>query len=624
MAVFSVSATDASKNEGNSGGNAFTFTVTRTGDAAMTATVDYTISGSGSDAAGSGDFTSGFPSGTLAFAPNETSKIITVQVAGDTDVEPDEGFVVTLSNASGDTLGSTTALGIILNDDTALPVLTIAATDAHKAEGTGSTTPFTFTVTRSGNTNASASVDYTVTGTGANPADAADFGGTMPSGTVSFGVGESSKTVTLNVAGDGTVEPDETFAVTLSNPVGMSIGSGTATGTIQNDDSAGGAITGTSGPDYLSGGASADVLYGLDGNDTLDGGGGNNTLYGGAGNDMLFGNARGADLMSGGAGNDTLIAGDLAYGVDSLYGGDGNDRFTFAQANASPVGGGAMHQVYDFQHGVDKIRLVGFGGGFTPAIMAGTGYTEMYGSVPTITYNPGVNDVSVFLHLGSEQYLAMRIQGVTTVDPSDFEFAEPGGTVWVTADGMQHEGQSGTTPFTFTVTRAGDTSTSATVSYTVTGVGANPADATDFGGAMPSGTVSFAIGESRKTITVNVAADTTVEPDEAFVVSLHGAVGTNLVQPDAGYGTATALGTIVDDDAPGAISGFHVTGTTHDDFLTGSPGDDVIHGLAGRDNLSGLAGNDTLYGGDGADRLRGGPGADLLDGGTGNDVGPGN
>ena len=39
--------------------------------------------------------------GTVSFAAGETAKTITVSVSGDTTAEPDEGFSVTLSNASG-------------------------------------------------------------------------------------------------------------------------------------------------------------------------------------------------------------------------------------------------------------------------------------------------------------------------------------------------------------------------------------------------------------------------------------------------------------------------------------------------------------------------------------------
>jgi hypothetical protein len=62
-------------------------------------------------------------------------------------------------------------------------------------------------------------------------------GGALPSGTVSFAAGETSKTITLNVSGDTVVESDEGFTVTLSGPTsGSVIGTASADGLIQNDD----------------------------------------------------------------------------------------------------------------------------------------------------------------------------------------------------------------------------------------------------------------------------------------------------------------------------------------------------------------------------------------------------
>ena len=77
-------------------------------------------------------------------------------------------------------------------------------------------------------------------GSGTNPAAAIDFAGaTLPTGTVSFAAGETSKTVTVNVAGDTTIEPNETFTLSLSNPsTGATITAASATGTILNDDAA--------------------------------------------------------------------------------------------------------------------------------------------------------------------------------------------------------------------------------------------------------------------------------------------------------------------------------------------------------------------------------------------------
>ena len=71
------------------------------------------------------------------------------------------------------------------------------------------------------------------------------------------------------------------------------------------------------------------------------------------------------------------------------------------------------------------------------------------------------------------------------------------------ANASLNEGNSGSTAFTFTVTRTGSTTGASTASYAVAGSGADPATAADFtGGVFPTGTVSFAAGETTKTITV--------------------------------------------------------------------------------------------------------------------------
>ncbi|MFM6070336.1 MAG: hypothetical protein ACKPB9_01920, partial [Dolichospermum sp.] len=66
----------------------------------------------------------------------------------------------------------------------------------------------------------------------------------------------------------------------------------------------------------------------------------------------------------------------------------------------------------------------------------------------------------------------------------------------------QTEGNSGSKAFTFTVTRAVNTTGANNVNWAVTSSGTSPADANDFvGGVLPSGTVSFAAGETSKVIT---------------------------------------------------------------------------------------------------------------------------
>jgi hypothetical protein len=120
--------------------------------------------------------------------------------------------------------------------DNALPSLSIAATNASQSEGNAGTTSFTFTITRSGNTGAASSASWAVGGATVN---AADFvGGALPSGTVDFAAGDTSKLITVPVAGDTLAEADEIFSVSLSNPTGATLGTASASGTILNDDGA--------------------------------------------------------------------------------------------------------------------------------------------------------------------------------------------------------------------------------------------------------------------------------------------------------------------------------------------------------------------------------------------------
>jgi len=87
-----IAATDAYKEEGNSGTTAFTFVVSRTGDTGAETSVDYLVAGSGSDPATATDFGGAFPAGSVLFATGEQEKLITIEVSGDTIVEPNEDF----------------------------------------------------------------------------------------------------------------------------------------------------------------------------------------------------------------------------------------------------------------------------------------------------------------------------------------------------------------------------------------------------------------------------------------------------------------------------------------------------------------------------------------------------
>ena len=98
--------------EGDSGTTDAIFTVTLAGATSLPVTVDFATAG-GTATAGI-DYVA--TSGTVTFAPGETSKSITVPVIGDMLLEDLETFVVSLTNASGATIVDGQGQGTIVDD----------------------------------------------------------------------------------------------------------------------------------------------------------------------------------------------------------------------------------------------------------------------------------------------------------------------------------------------------------------------------------------------------------------------------------------------------------------------------------------------------------------------------
>ncbi len=224
MALQGISISDVSMNEGISGTTAFNFNVTIPSASSQTVTVNYATS-DGTATAGS-DYAAN--SGTLTFNPGETSKTITVLVNGDSTIEPNENFTVNLSGAVNETIADNQGVGTIVNDDSAISI-----NDVSTGEGNSGTTAFTFTVNVTPPSSQAVTVNYsTADGTAAAPGDYT----AVPQTLLVFGAGEASKTITVQVNGDTTVEPNETFTVNLSNPSNSVISDNQGIGTIVNDD----------------------------------------------------------------------------------------------------------------------------------------------------------------------------------------------------------------------------------------------------------------------------------------------------------------------------------------------------------------------------------------------------
>ena len=207
------------------------FTVTLDRVSEQTITVDYTTT---DGTAGAADYT---PAAgvTLTFSPGVTARTIDIATADDAVNEAAETFDLDLTTPTGVSCGNATiAAGnatATINDNDAL---TISIDDVGEDEGDAGTVPFVFTVTLSAVSEQVITVDYdTVDGTATSAADYVDTGGTL-----TFGAGTTSQTLTVEVNGDLDCENNEIFTVELTTPTGdgVTIADGSGTGTINDDE----------------------------------------------------------------------------------------------------------------------------------------------------------------------------------------------------------------------------------------------------------------------------------------------------------------------------------------------------------------------------------------------------
>ena len=141
-------------------------------------------------------------------------------------------------------------------------------------------------------------------------------------------------------------------------------------------------IQGSEFGDILNGDVNGNSFFGGSGDDWLFGQGGNDTLKGGQGNDQIRGGA-GNDALTGSQGNDTLT---------------GDDSGQFYADHFVLVRNSGADTVTDFQVGLDKVSLVGFGNtpfGFDGQLAKGGGYVgeEFYfggiDGADRLVFNPG-------------------------------------------------------------------------------------------------------------------------------------------------------------------------------------------------------------------------------------------
>jgi hypothetical protein len=227
--------------EGDSGTSFAQFTVTLSRPSATAITLPYTTA-DGTATAGE-DYTA--TSGTLTFAPGQTTATVNVPVIGDTKVEASETFslVVTPSPEIANGTAASTGQALIVDDDSGGSLPTVSVRGAEISEGNANTSPLRFVVSLSKPSATAVTVDFqTVGGTALENVDFERIG-QGGAGTIIFQPGETSKIIGTAAVGDRLPESDENLTLELFNPKGAALADNApalrAQGVILDDDGAG-------------------------------------------------------------------------------------------------------------------------------------------------------------------------------------------------------------------------------------------------------------------------------------------------------------------------------------------------------------------------------------------------
>ncbi len=216
---------DVAIAEGDHGTTLATFTVALSSVSSQTVSVSYLTKGQ--NASDGLDFQT--IGGRLVFAPGQMSHTIAVPIVGDTLDEFDETFALALSSPLNAPTTRQRGICTIRDED---PPPTVSVNDVSVLEGDDGTTPVNFTLVLSTASGKPISLQYGTTDVTASAGS--DYIATV--GSISLGPGETNKTVTVLVKGDNQNEPNETFALNLTNPANVTVARGLAIGSIINDD----------------------------------------------------------------------------------------------------------------------------------------------------------------------------------------------------------------------------------------------------------------------------------------------------------------------------------------------------------------------------------------------------
>lgn len=220
-------------DEGNSGVTTTSITLSLTEATTNTVSVDY-VSTDLSATTADNDYTP--LSGTLTFAPGETSKTIGISINGDTIFESNEAFTINYSNPINADLHTSSSAIAITNDDAEPARPTIELTNTSITEGNDGSNTATITATLSETTTNVVSVDFATTDPDIVNSATANVDYVAASGTLTFEPGTQTQTIELIINGDTEVEATELLQILLSNALNGEIGNALTDIQIVNDD----------------------------------------------------------------------------------------------------------------------------------------------------------------------------------------------------------------------------------------------------------------------------------------------------------------------------------------------------------------------------------------------------
>lgn len=549
--------------EGDDGTKYVYFDVSLSAASGRTVSVDYqTRDGS---ALGGSDYL--VQAGTLSFAPGRRTLSLKVPISVDTEPEPDETFLVLLTNPSGARLIDADAVGTIRNDDTRVSI-----DDAAALEGNGGVTALSFTARLSSAVAFETRVDYATAGGTAT--SGTDF--LARTGTLVFAPGESVKTIDVPIIADTLNESDAEFTVKLSNAANVLVDDDLASGRIIDDDpqlpgltvgdvsvSEGAAGTKTAAfavrlsepsgrpitveyttadgtaraadGDYLArtgrltfypGSTSQTVYVTLYGDTTaeLD-----ETLF------LSLTTADGAEILDGTAQATILDDDSLRIDDVSILEGDTGVSYAAFRVSIALPRPEAIRLEYSTDAGTaaSGADFAGCSGSITLL----PGETEQTILVPVAADVRNEADETFTLELTSPDGLLLADSAAVCTIVDDDPQPE------ITIDDVAiAEGNSGTRNVNLTARLSAPSGQKITVAYTT-------ADGTATAGSdytARSGMLTFYAGSTTQTISVTVLGDTVVEPDESFLVRLSSP--TNVVLVDA-----EAEATLASDDPAPAV-----------------------------------------------------------------------